>query len=433
MARGRRPLPWIKLWFDILGDPKMTRLSSSEKWCWVGMLLLAGQSPTRGKLMLTDTEPMTIDDIARGLHLLPDEVQVLESCISKLVNLKALCWNEHNCLEVINFTKRQGPPQYMGESQASITQREKPIKEALIKLLWDNQWLPTSEEIVNVESEKRIGNLYIDIVAKTKTNHLILMEVKPFSLQPAHLGQVMRYFNALKEQTSMRIFPFLIGRDRRNVDDDEARSMGISLLTFDDLPLDVGATVPPTVIPTLAQQCTRPPIEGRGERKEVEVEEEEDKKTPKGVRKKRTDPQSDPRVKEVFDKVKTFFGHPGKTGGKDPIPNYGMEGQAIKRMFTRGFTRDEILACWRSKVSRRGGEFVSMKWVNQDIGDFVRGGEPLPDRTKQGTNDGGFTREKLRGGEFKPEGRIHGRPGEHKPSGKPYEWEEAPAESDGTS
>lgn len=106
--------------------------------------------------------------------------------------------------------------------------------------------------------------------------------------------------------------------------------------------------------------------------------------TPKGARKKRASPQADPRIKVVFDEIKNYFGHPEKTGGRDPIPNYGMEGQAIKRMFTRGFTREEILACWRSKVSQRGGEYVSMKWVNQDILAFARGGEPLPGRINQG-------------------------------------------------
>jgi len=55
-------------------------------------------------------------------------------------------------------------------------------------------------------------------------------------------------------------------------------------------------------------------------------------------------------------------------GAIDPIPNYGKEGKAIKRMLTRGFTREEILACWKGKVSQRGGEFTSMTWVNEDIG-----------------------------------------------------------------
>ena len=87
-----------------------------------------------------------------------------------------------------------------------------------------------------------------------------------------------------------------------------------------------------------------------------------------GARKKRAARQTDPRVKEVFDEVEKSRGYPEKTGGKNPIPNYAKEGQFIKKMLSRGFTCVEILDCWRSKVSQRGGEFVSMVWVNEDIG-----------------------------------------------------------------
>jgi hypothetical protein len=103
---GRRPLPWIKVWFDTLNDVKMNRLSAAERWCWIGILLLAGQSPVRGKLLLTESDPMTTEDIATALHLTAEELPALESCISKLVALKSLKWNNH-CLEVINFKKRQ--------------------------------------------------------------------------------------------------------------------------------------------------------------------------------------------------------------------------------------------------------------------------------------------------------------------------------------
>jgi len=103
----RKRLPWIKLWFEILGDPKMTRLTLAERGCWHEILLLAGQSPIRGKLMLTETEPMTLDDIAKALSLSPNEYPVLESCVEKLLKLDSLRWNEHNCLEVVHFKDRQ--------------------------------------------------------------------------------------------------------------------------------------------------------------------------------------------------------------------------------------------------------------------------------------------------------------------------------------
>lgn len=77
--------------------------------------------------------------------------------------------------------------------------------------------------------------------------------------------------------------------------------------------------------------------------------------------------KKDSVVNEIFEEMRTHLGYHGKTS-QDPIPSYGKEGQAIKRMLTRGFTREAILECWKSKVSQRGGEFVSMTWVNQDIG-----------------------------------------------------------------
>jgi hypothetical protein len=94
-------------------------------------------------------------------------------------------------------------------------------------------------------------------------------------------------------------------------------------------------------------------------------------KTPKGGQRKALPSakkaEKDSRVTEIFSEMRSYLGYPDKTD-KDPIPNYGKEGQAIKRILARGFTREEILTCWKGKVSQRGGEFVSMTWVNEDIG-----------------------------------------------------------------
>jgi len=258
MPGGRRPLPWIKLWFDMLGDPKMSRLSIAERGCWDGILLLAGQSPVRGKLMLTETTPMNISDIARSLGLKSHEIRQLKSCISKMIELNSLSWNSNDCLEVINFAKRQD--RYPSDF-------EDYHKKAPGKLLKNSELPP--------EKLRKDG-------------------------------------------------------------------------------------------------------EGRGKTKDVDKE-----VTPKpnglGAREQR----ADPRVNGILDEMRRFIGYPEKTE-KDPIPSYGREGQAVKRMLTRGFTREEILACWSNKVSQRGGEFASMTWVNQDIASFLRGGEPLPGRTNQG-------------------------------------------------
>ncbi|MGQ9545958.1 MAG: hypothetical protein ACUVTR_02165 [Dehalococcoidia bacterium] len=271
----RKRLPWIKLWFEMLGDPKMTRLTLAERGCWHEILLLAGQSPIRGKLMLTEIEPMTMDDIARALSLTPDEYPVLESCVQKLIQLNSLHWNEHRCLEVTHFIERQD--KYPSDFQ---------------------------------DYHKKSPDKFLHNSVNT----------------PEKL---------LKEEE---------GRGKRGEEEQHQEK------------------------------------ENKEEEKEEEKEKENNEITPKGARRKRAT-QSDPRVKEIFNEIHKFLGYPDKVQ-RDPIPNYGREGQFIKKMLGRGFTCVEILSCWKSKVSQRGGEYVSMVWVNEDIG---KSEKPTPGPKKLST------------------------------------------------
>ncbi len=68
----------------------------------------------------------------------------------------------------------------------------------------------------------------------------------------------------------------------------------------------------------------------------------------------------------IFAEMQKEFGFPDKND-KDPIPNYGKEAKAIDRMLKRGYNESQILEAWREKVKARG-EFVSMVYVNEDIG-----------------------------------------------------------------
>lgn len=68
----------------------------------------------------------------------------------------------------------------------------------------------------------------------------------------------------------------------------------------------------------------------------------------------------------IFAAMQFEFGFPEKND-KDPIPNYGKEAKAIDRMVARGYSEDDILAAWQAKVRARG-EFVSMVFVNEDMG-----------------------------------------------------------------
>ena len=288
MAKGRRPLPWIKLWFDMIGDPKMSRLSIAERGCWTGILLLAGQSPIRGKLMLTETQPMSIQDIEMALKLNRREVVVLKSCISKMIDLNSLRWNDNNSLEVIHFKERQ---------EVYPSDFDDYHKKAPEKLLKNSDKTPEKlQKEVEVEVEK---------------------DITPLLRKGARAKQIDPIVNEIF--TEMRKF------------------LGYP------------------------EECVA------GSRYPTEKSTKEESLTP------------------------------AKTKAIDPIPSYGKEGTAIKRMLTRGFTREEILACWKDKVSQRGGEFVNMTWVNEDIG--KKGGEPIgkePRTHRRGDKE--YSAEELRQG-----------------------------------
>ncbi|MDD5037954.1 MAG: hypothetical protein PHN78_01355, partial [Dehalococcoidales bacterium] len=117
-----------------------------------------------------------------------------------------------------------------------------------------------------------------------------------------------------------------------------------------------GTTVP---IPDPVPDTTPGAVQGRGnDRKGVVKGKGKTRKTP------------NPIVAEILIEMKSFLGYPDKTD-KDPIPNYAKEGQFLKKMLSRHFTRNEILSCWKAKVRQRRGEFVSMAWVNEDIAGYL--------------------------------------------------------------
>ena len=99
------------------------------------------------------------------------------------------------------------------------------------------------------------------------------------------------------------------------------------------------------------------------------------KEKEKGIVKgeEKTRKQTEPVIAEMLTEIKAFLGYPDKTN-QDPIPNYAKEGQFLKKMLGRHFTREEILSCWKTKAQQRRGEFISLAWVNEDIAAYVESG-----------------------------------------------------------
>lgn len=62
MAPPKRP--WFRIYTEALQDRKLRRLPPAQRWVWIAVLSLSCQSPRRGRLLLAEGEPATIDDVA---------------------------------------------------------------------------------------------------------------------------------------------------------------------------------------------------------------------------------------------------------------------------------------------------------------------------------------------------------------------------------
>jgi len=268
-------------------------------------------------------------------------------------------WFEHQQIRKDRYEPSKLPP--ISEAETSVlnqpigpptSDKEHALQHTLAQRLRSNEWNPTGEKIIKVETNKRLANLYADIVALTETQKYILIETKSYALQPKDLGQVIGYRREMERRGLIPITTFLIGGGLGKLTLDEAKRASVKLLNYPDLLVattnqSVKATVETTDIPNIIKSSLV----------------KSSLSTPKGGGKK----PPDPRVNEIFEEMRSYLGYPEKVK-EDPIPSYGKEGQAIKRMLTRGFTHGEIVRLWKEKVSQRGGEFISMVWVNEDIG-----------------------------------------------------------------
>lgn len=116
-------MPWIKLYTEMLYDPKIGRLPDSIKWRFVSLLLLAGECDQDGALMTGDT-PMTIDDIAWKMRV------TREQCVTELESLvsSGLMVLDEDLYYLPKFSARQGRPQ--SEKRAEWRNRQAKRRES---------------------------------------------------------------------------------------------------------------------------------------------------------------------------------------------------------------------------------------------------------------------------------------------------------------
>ena len=117
-------MPWVKLYTETLDDVKLARLTDSQKWRFIQLILLAGECDADGALVTGDS-PMTHEDITWRLRI---DAKTLVSDLKKLMQLK-LVHEEEGVIVVSKFGERQGPTQ--SEKREQWRKRQKARRDRL--------------------------------------------------------------------------------------------------------------------------------------------------------------------------------------------------------------------------------------------------------------------------------------------------------------
>ena len=99
-------MPWVKVYVEILDDVKILRLSDSQKWRFLSLILFAAECDADGALVTGDSI-VTHDDVSVRLRC---DIEELKKDIEKMVSL-GLVFMDGDIIVVSSFSERQGPTQ----------------------------------------------------------------------------------------------------------------------------------------------------------------------------------------------------------------------------------------------------------------------------------------------------------------------------------
>lgn len=109
-------LPWMKLYSEIITDPKIRRLSIDERWFWIVLLCLAADNNKRGQVtVVTDTIPFTRDDfVSLCGYTVQDKINggfdphdMIDKALKKFILLHMIEMDSNGIITIKNFEKRQ--------------------------------------------------------------------------------------------------------------------------------------------------------------------------------------------------------------------------------------------------------------------------------------------------------------------------------------
>ena len=165
------PRPWIKLWVEMLSDPKVARLDDHRYRRFIEVLLLAGYQDGEGEL-----PPMT--DAAWLTHLTEEE---LTAELQDLTTTGLICKSDTGWL-VKNFSKRQAvsdSAMRMRKMRAKERQQQQQVTRHSdvtgVVSRYDSSSDSSSDSLININKNREVYRLYeeeIGTITKTIADKL---------------------------------------------------------------------------------------------------------------------------------------------------------------------------------------------------------------------------------------------------------------------
>lgn len=115
---------WIKLYVDqILRGTMIDELENIERWSWIGLLLLAGDSPTEGTVCITNNIGYSDEQIS---ELLDVPIEIFNKAKDKMIKFNKVEVDEKNVIKIVNWKKYQSEYKRQRKYRDSYNQKLQP-------------------------------------------------------------------------------------------------------------------------------------------------------------------------------------------------------------------------------------------------------------------------------------------------------------------
>lgn len=119
-------MPWVKIYTEMLDDPKLAKIDDVSKYRFVQLILVAAECDAGGAFIVGENE-MTIDEIAWRLRM---DKKKLSTDIDVLIK-SGILQKDGSILEIPKFAERQGPTQK--EKRAVWKERQQKKRERVTR------------------------------------------------------------------------------------------------------------------------------------------------------------------------------------------------------------------------------------------------------------------------------------------------------------